>query len=223
VAIGRALLANPKMLLMDEPLAALDEARKAEILPYLERLSATTAVPVLYVSHSMAEVARLASTLVLMEAGRVVRAGPAAQVLSDPDTVPVLGVRTAGASLHAVVAAQEDDGLTRLEASGGALWLPRVEAAIGTRLSVRIPAQDVILSRAKPEGLSALNVFPATVMAVRFGDGPGAIVQFRAGEDVLLARITRRSAQALELVPGVDCFAILKSVAVSQSEVGGAV
>lgn len=222
VAIGRALLANPKLLLMDEPLAALDDERKAEILPYLERLSATTAMPVIYVSHSMAEVARLASTLILMEAGRVVRAGPTAEVLSDPDTVPILGVRTAGASLQAVVAAQEEDGLTRLEASGGVLWLPRVEAAIGTRLSVRIPAQDVILSRAKPEGLSALNVLPATVMAVRFGDGPGAIVQFRSGDDVLLARITRRSAQALELVPGVDCFAILKTVAVAQTNVGGA-
>lgn len=222
VAIGRALLANPRLLLMDEPLAALDDERKAEILPYLERLSVTTEVPVLYVSHSMAEVARLASTLVLMEAGRVVRVGPTSEVLSDPDTFPALGVRTAGASLHAVVAAQEEDGLTRLEASGGALWLPRVEAPIGTRLSVRILAQDVILSRSRPEGLSALNVLPAKVMAVRLGDGPGAIVQLRAGDDVLLARITRRSALALELASGVDCFAILKSVAVAQSEVGGA-
>jgi molybdate transport system ATP-binding protein len=222
VAIGRALLANPKLLLMDEPLASLDDERKAEILPYLERLSETTSVPVLYVSHSMAEVARLASTLVLMKAGRVVRAGPTAEVLSDPDAVPAFGVRAAGASLHAVVAAQEDDGLTRLQASGGALWLPRVEAAIGSRLSVRIPAQDVILSRSRPEGLSALNVLPATVTAVRFGEGPGAIIQLRAGGDMLLARITRRSALALELAPGVDCFAILKSVAVAQSEVGGA-
>ncbi|WP_417426145.1 molybdenum ABC transporter ATP-binding protein [Hoeflea sp.] len=220
VAIGRALLARPRLLLMDEPLAALDDHRKAEILPYLERLRAESDIPILYVSHTMAEVARLATTLVLMEAGRVVRAGPAAEILSDPDSVPALGLRTAGASLHAVVAAQEEDGLTRLEASCGVLLLPRIEAAVGARISVRILAQDVILSRTRPEGLSALNILPAVVTAVRLGDGPGAIIQLRAGEDVLLARVTRRSALALELEVGVDCFAILKSVAVAQSEVG---
>ena len=222
VAIGRALLANPSLLLMDEPLAALDEERKAEILPYLERLCEETAIPVLYVSHSMAEVARLATTLVLMDNGRVIRAGPASDVLSDPENVPALGVRTAGASLHATVAAQEDDGLTRLEASAGPLFLPRVDASIGARLSIRILAQDVILSRTRPEGLSALNVLPATVTAVRLGDGPGAIIQLRAGEDLLLARITRRSALALGLSPGAECFAILKTVAVAQTDVGRA-
>jgi len=221
VAIGRALLANPRLLLMDEPLAALDEERKAEILPYLERLREETDIPVLYVSHSMAEVARLATTLVLMDNGRVIRSGPASEMLSDPENVPALGVRSAGASLHAIVAAQEEDGLTRLEASAGPLFLPHVDASIGTRLSIRILAQDVILSRTRPEGLSALNVLPATVTAVRLGDGPGAIIQLRAGEDLLLARITRRSALALELAPGADCFAIIKTVAVAQSDVGG--
>lgn len=222
VAIGRALLANPRLLLMDEPLAALDEERKAEILPYLEQLGEQAGIPVLYVSHSIAEVARLATTLVLMENGRVIRAGPAADILSDPENVPALGVRAAGASLHATVAAQEEDGLTRLEASAGPLFLPRVEAPLGARLSIRILAQDVILSRSRPEGLSALNVLPATVTAVRLGEGPGAIIQFKAGEDLLLARITQRSARALGLVPGADCYAIIKSVAVAQSDVGGA-
>lgn len=222
VAIGRALLANPRLLLMDEPLAALDEERKAEILPYLERLRGETDIPILYVSHQMAEVARLATTLVLMDKGRVVRSGLAHDVLSDPENVPALGIRAAGASLHATVAAQEEDGLTRLEASAGPLFLPHVDAPLGARLSIRILAQDVILSRTRPEGLSALNILPATVTAVRFGDGPGAVIQLRAGDDLLLARITRRSAQVLELAPGAGCFAILKSVAVAQSEVGGA-
>lgn len=220
VAIGRALLCNPRLLLMDEPLAALDEARKAEILPYLERLRDETRVPILYVSHSMAEVARLATTLVVMEAGRVLRVGPASALLSDPAIAPVLGLREAGAILSARLAAQEGDGLTRLETSAGPLLLPRVEAALGQTLRIRIHAQDVIVARTRPEGLSALNILPAVVAEVRLGEGPGALVQLRVGEDLILARITRRSAEALALGPGVPCFAILKSVAVAQGDVG---
>jgi molybdate transport system ATP-binding protein len=220
VALGRALMADPLLLLMDEPLASLDEARKAEILPYLERLRDETRLPIIYVSHAMAEVARLATTIVVMEAGRVLRAGPVAQVLADPGAVPTLGIREAGAILPARVEAQEADGLTRLATSAGPLWLPRMEAVIGARLRVRIAAQDVILSRLRPEGLSALNILPAEVMAVRLGEGPGAMVQLRVGEDMLLARITRRSAEALALAPGVAVFAIAKSVAVAQGDVG---
>ncbi|MDZ4136895.1 MAG: molybdenum ABC transporter ATP-binding protein [Paracoccaceae bacterium] len=222
VAIGRALLTAPRILLMDEPLAALDAARKAEILPYLERLRDLDGVPILYVSHSLSEVARLARHIVVLDRGRVLRAGPAEQVLSDPDTAPLFGVRAAGALLPARVAAQEADGLTRLDTSAGALLLPRIDAAIGTALRLRIPAQDVILSRSRPEGLSALNILPATVTAVRLGDGPGAMVQLRAGDDLLLARITRRSAEALGLGPGTAVFAILKSVAIAQGDVGSA-
>jgi molybdate transport system ATP-binding protein len=220
VAIGRALLCNPRLLLMDEPLAALDEPRKAEILPYLERLRDQTATPILFVSHSVAEVARLATTLVVMDAGRVLRAGPAHEVLSDPDAAPLFGLREAGAYLTARIAAHENDGLTRLETSAGPLLLPRVDAAPGTRLRVRIHAQDIILSRGRPVGLSALNILPATVASLRIGDGPGALVQLRAGDDLLLARITRRSAQALNLATGTPVFAILKSVSVARDDVG---
>jgi molybdate transport system ATP-binding protein len=207
---------------MDEPLAALDAARKAEILPYLERLRDETAVPILYVSHSMAEVARLATTLVVLEAGRVRRAGPTSAVLSDPATAPALGLREVGAVIAARVATQEADGLTRFDTSGGALLLPRVEAAPGTNMNIRIHAQDVMLSLTRPEGLSSLNILPATVTEIRIGDGPGALVQLRAGNDLILARITRRSAQALDLSVGKACFAILKSVSVAQADVGTA-
>ncbi|NUB44466.1 molybdenum ABC transporter ATP-binding protein [Fertoebacter nigrum] len=222
VAIGRALLAEPRLLLMDEPLAALDEARKAEILPYLERLRDEVAVPVLYVSHALAEVARLATTLVVLEGGRVTHAGPAAALLADPAAVPALGIREAGAVLEARVVRHEADGLTQLAVSGGTLLLPRVAAEPGALLRIRIHAQDVMLSRAQPEGLSALNILPAVVTSLRQGDGPGAMVQLRCGSDLILARITRRSATALGLEPGVACHAVLKSVAVAQGDVGRA-
>lgn len=220
VAIGRALLSAPQLLLMDEPLAALDDARKAEILPYLEKLRDHTKTPILYVSHVMQEVARLATTLVVLDAGRVLRAGPLAAMLADPTLAPALGLRDAGALLHAVVAAQEPDGLTRLQTAAGPLWLPRVAAPPGTELRIRIAAQDVILSRSRPEGLSALNILPATVASLRVGDGPGALVQLQIGPDLLLARITRRSADALGLQTGSPVFAILKSVAVAQADIG---
>ncbi len=220
VAIGRALLSRPRMLLLDEPLAALDAARKAEILPYLERLRDGTDLPILYVSHSVAEVARLATTVVVLEDGRVARAGPAERVLSDPDMVRQLGVREAGAVLPAVVAAHHDDGLTELSVSGGRLLLPRTDTTPGTRTRVRILAHDVILSRPRPEGLSALNILPVTVLALRAGSGPGVIVQLQSGEDRLLARITRRSAKAMALAPGDAVHAVIKSVSIARVDVG---
>ena len=222
VAIGRALLSGPRILLMDEPLASLDEARRAEILPYLERLRDEARVPILYVSHSVAEVARLATTVVAIEAGRVVRAGPAEEVLADPDAVPALGVREAGAVLRArVVGHDAADGLTEIEAGAGRLWLPRIDAPVGAPLRVRIAAQDVILALEAPTGISALNVLPAVVTAIHEGEGPGAAVGLLAGEDRLLARITRRSVRALGLAPGTPCVAVLKAVSVAPRDVGG--
>lgn len=222
VAIGRAILSNPRLLLMDEPLAALDDPRKAEILPYLERLRDDLQMPILYVSHSVAEVARLATTVVLLEAGRVVAAGPAGQVLSDPATAPALGLREAGALLPARVAAHEDDGLTRLDSAAGPLWLPRVAGAPGTPLRLRILAQDVMLALERPVGISALNILPAMVVDIRMGEGPGALVRLQAGGEVLLARVTRRSVAALGLQSGLPVFAVLKAVSVAQENVGGA-
>ena len=220
VAIGRALLAAPRILLMDEPLSALDEARKAEILPYLERLRDAGRVPLLYVSHSLAEVARLAGHIVVLREGRIAHAGPAATLLSDPEAVPLLGLREAGAVLTARVAAHEADGLTRLLLDGGELFLPRIAAAPGTSLRLRLPAQDVILATQRPQGISALNVLDTRITALRIGEGPGVVVQLRCGRDLILARITRRSAEALQLRPGMACFAIVKSVAVAQSDIG---
>ncbi|MGI3168660.1 molybdenum ABC transporter ATP-binding protein [Pseudooceanicola sp. C21-150M6] len=220
VAIGRALLSAPDLLLMDEPLASLDQARKEEILPYLERLRDAAGLPILYVSHSVEEVARLANTLVLLEQGQVVRAGDAATLFADPDLAPVFGPRHAGALLTGRIVTHHADGLTEVEVAGGRLWLPRVDSAPGQPLRVRIAAQDVMIALTRPEGISALNILPVTVAEVRPGQGPGVMVQLMAGGEPLLARITRRSAEALSLAPGLSCFAVLKSVAVARGDVG---
>lgn len=225
VALGRAILSNPRVLLMDEPLAALDASRKAEILTYLERLRDETGLPILYVSHSVAEVARLATTIVLLDKGRVQAAGPAEQILSDPGTAPALGLREAGAILIARLSGHDDDGLSRLETGGGPVWLPRVNGAPGATLRLRILAQDVMLATERPTGVSALNILPATVQAVRLGEGPGALVQLALGDGSggdghLLARITARSARALDLQPGRPVFAVLKAVSVARGSIG---
>jgi molybdate transport system ATP-binding protein len=220
VALARALLSAPRVLLLDEPLAALDDTRKAEILPYLERLRDHSDLPILYVSHSMAEVARIATNIVVMQAGRILRSGKVEVVLSDPSALPDLGVRDAGAVIHARVAKHHDDGLTELTVSQGTLLLPRFDVAIGAMVRVRIPAQDVMVSLSRPVGISALNILPVVIGEVFEGDGPGVAVGLQSGTDRLLARVTRRSAQALGLTTGLACFAVVKSVAVAQGDVG---
>lgn len=219
VAIGRALLANPKIILADEPLASLDEPRKAEILPYFERIRDEVSVPILYVSHAAAEVARLATTVVALDGGSVARHGPASEVLSDPTVIP-LGVRSVGAVVEARVREHHADGLSTLDAEGAPLLLPHVNHPPGTSMRVWIEAQDVMLATERPNGISALNVLDVTVREVRFGAGPGAIVQLSFGNALILARVTRRSAQALDLQPGRKIHAVLKAVSIARDAVG---
>ncbi len=221
VALGRALMSDPQILLLDEPLAALDAPRKAEIMPYIERLRDDVQVPMLYVSHDVSEVARLATTLVILDAGSVVAAGPVGEVLSRPAAVPLLGVRDAGAVIVTKVAGRLlDDGLTELAFSGGRIVLPGILGVLGQTVRLRIPAQDVILARAAPDGISALNVLPVTITALEQGRGPGVAVGLKAGDDALLARVTRRSAQRMELAVGQQVFAIIKATAVGPEDVG---
>jgi len=223
VAIGRALLSGPRLLLLDEPLAALDAARKEDILPYMERLRDRAGIPIFHVSHQVSEIARLATDVVVLDRGRVLMAGPVAEVLSDPALVAATGVRDAGAVLLARVVAHHDDGLTELSAAGGVLWLPRIAARPGDRVRLRIEAQDIMLARDRPEGISALNILPVRALAVRAGAGPGAVVQLQAGEARLLARVTGRSVRAMGLAPGWTGHAVVKSVAVAAGDIGAPV
>jgi len=219
VALGRALMSGPKVLLMDEPLSALDGPRKAEVMPYLEALRNQTDLPILYVSHDVSEVARLARDIVVMDKGRVVVSGPLEDVLSDPASVPFLGVRDAGAVLTGRVVGLAEDGLTKIETGAGPLWIPGAVGQAGDSLRVRIPAQDVILARSAPEDISALNVLPVTIASLERGQGPGVAVALSAGNARLLARITKRSCDGLGLRVGDQVFAILKATAIAPNDV----
>lgn len=221
VALGRALLSCPRMLLMDEPLASLDGPRKQAILPFLERLrDGPMQLPILYVSHAVDEIARLADRLVLLQDGRVSAQGPLYDVMADPSAVPLLGVREAGAVIDARVVSHASDGLSTLAMSAGDLELPGVQAEIGAIVRLRVLAQDVILSRVRPDGLSSVNVLPVTIEKVHPGDGPGAAIALRAGSDRLLARVTARAVQDMELSEGLACFAILKATTVAPGSIG---
>lgn len=220
VALGRALMSAPDVLLMDEPLSALDAPRKSDVLPYIEALRDQTDIPILYVSHDMAEVARLARHIVVLDQGRVVLAGALEDVLSDPAAVPFLGVQEAGAVLTGRVVGHADDGLTKIETGAGPLWVPGAVGRAGGPVRVRVPAQDVILSRTAPDGLSALNVLPVTIASLERGTGPGVAVALHAGESRLLARITKRSCDTMALQTGDRIFAILKATAIAPNDVG---
>ncbi len=222
VAIGRALLARPRLILADEPLAALDEPRKADILPYFERLRDEVDIPVLYVTHSVAELARLATTVVILQEGRVVQQGPVDHVMSEPVGGGMgVGIRAAGSLLQAHVVRQHEDGLTELAAGDTPLFLPRVDRAPGSIVRLRVAAHDVILALEKPKGLSALNILAGRIKTIRQGDGPGALVSLETAAGMVLARITARSAITLGLAQGQSCYAVIKSVAIAPEDVGG--
>ena len=217
VAIGRALLAGPRLLLMDEPLASLDARRKDEILPYLERLRDQANVPIIYVSHSIAEVTRLATTIVLISDGRVHAVGPVQEVMGRADLYPLAGRFEAGAVLLVHVARHDPQwGLTELAGSFGKLVVPRLEVPVGTALRIRVRARDVILAVTRPSEISALNVVEGQVERLIPIEEGTLEVQLRASNQRLLARVTRRSGEALGLAPGRQVFAVIKSVAIDR-------
>jgi molybdate transport system ATP-binding protein len=220
VAIGRALLTSPAMLLMDEPLASLDAARKAEVLPFITRLSHEFAVPILYVSHAMDEILNLATHLVMMEAGRVLAGGPLEALLSRPDLQTRFGRGDSGAVIATVVENPADaSGLTCLHFGSNILKVLPIRAARGDRVRVRIPARHVAIALQPPEKTSFQNVFPGRVREIR--DHGDAFVDICLDVGCSLwARITRQSIVDLNLKPDRLVYALVKSVAITSGASG---
>ncbi|HEY6630887.1 MAG TPA: molybdenum ABC transporter ATP-binding protein [Rhizobiaceae bacterium] len=213
VAIGRALLASPKLILMDEPLASLDDRRKAEIMPYIERLRDETGIPIVYVSHSVAEVARLATDMVVLDEGRVAAAGPTSQILQRLDLLPEEERGEGGAVLDMRVTARDEAfGMSTLASAVGEIHVAGLDAAPGATVRVRIRARDVIVATERPRGISALNILPGRIAGVAFGNGHFADVSIDCSGETISARITRQSAEMLGLAPDLPVFAVVKSV-----------
>ncbi|MEX0923931.1 MAG: molybdenum ABC transporter ATP-binding protein [Rhodovibrionaceae bacterium] len=217
VALGRAMLSRPRLLLLDEPLAAIDPSRKAEILPYFERLRDEAGVPIVYVSHSVDEVGRLADRLVVLNEGRVAAQGPVHEIMSRLDLFPLTGRFEAGAVIEAAVLRHEEaDHLTEVGFDGGRLWVPRIQAPAGSRLRLRIRARDVMLALGQPEGISANNILRGTITEIRRDEGPYLDIRMLCGQTPLIARITHRSLRRLGLRPGLEIFAVIKSATVDR-------
>lgn len=218
VAIGRALLRSPEVLLLDEPVSALDVASRAEVLRYLKRVLEHFAVRSVYVSHDLREAARLAREMVWMEDGRIVASGTTREVLTDL-RLPFAGLDEAESLLDGVVEGHDGEaGLTAVRAAGATFWLPEVDAALGSHHGVQIAARDVSLALSPPRDVSMLNVLPARVNALAPVPRQPAQVVVRLEIDgaFLLARITKRSALALGLAPGMPVWALVKSVALAE-------
>ena len=214
VAIARALAVKPRLLLMDEPLAALDLARKQEILPYLDRLRDELEIPILYVSHSPDEVARLADHLVVLENGHAVAQGPLAETLARVDLPIKLGEDT-GVVLDATVVERDTAWhLARVDFAGGSLWVRDAGLPTGHRVRIRILARDVSLTLERPQHTSILNLLPGSIAAIADDIDPAlATVRVELEGTPVLARVTRRSVAVLGLAPGLAVWVQIKAVA----------
>ena len=221
VALGRALLRQPALLLMDEPLASLDAPRKAEVLPYIERLAHEFDLPVLYVSHSIDEVTRLARHLVIVSEGRTVASGELAHIMSLPEHSPLVGRYEAGAVIDCAVAQHDDRyGMTTLHFADGQIRVPRVDLATGTPVRVRIRARDVALVLTQPVDVSITNQLAGHVLSMTPREGPYVDVAVDLGSTSIRALITRESCDRLQLAIGTRVWAMVKSVALDSRSVG---
>lgn len=223
VAIGRALLASPRLILMDEPLASLDDRRKAEIMPYIERLRDETKIPIVYVSHSVAEVARLATDMVVLDNGKVAVSGTTSEILQRLDLLPEEERGEGGAVLDMQVKGRDEAfGMSTLASPAGEIHVAGLDAAPGSTVRVRIRARDVIVATERPRGISALNILPGRIVGISAGDGHFADVFIDCNGEIVSARITRQSAEMLRLAPTLPVFAVVKSVTFDSANTGPA-
>lgn len=220
VAIGRALLAAPRLLLMDEPLASLDGPRKAEILPFIERLREEFSVPIVYVTHAVEEIVRLADTLVIVNDGSIAAVGPVEELMTRLDLRPLTGRYEAGAVLTVTVDGHDSDGaVSFLSFDGMRLTVPLTDATPGEELRVRIRARDVSLALQPPDDISILNIFPGTITEVSDRRDGQVDVLVDIGP-ILWARVTRLAASRLRLAPGQKVHALVKAVAIDRQALG---
>ena len=221
VGIARALAVSPRLLLMDEPLASLDAARKSEILRYIERLREELKIPILYVSHSIDEVTRLADTLVLISDGRVNAVGSVPELTSRLDLRNQIGRFEGGAIIDARVLSQDlATGIAKLEFEGGELLTTDVDALAGERVRVRIRARDVSIALDRPTNISVLNCLPGVVSEIGQDDKSSTDVRIDVGGTSIIARVTRHSVRTLGLAPGTRVFALVKAVSLDRHSVG---
>jgi molybdate transport system ATP-binding protein len=220
IAIGRALLSAPRLLLMDEPLASLDQGRKFDILPYLDRLRSEAGIPIIYVSHAMEEVARLSQTLVIVSEGKTVAYGPVAEVLTRVDLGRATGRHEASALLEGKVSQIDRQwGLSLVDLGDGqSMQVPGLGAGLGERIRLRIRARDVAIAVAVPAGISIRNAISGTIRTITDETGPYTEVLCTVGQQNLRARLTRASASELELQPGKQVYLLIKSVAIDRRQ-----
>ena len=213
VALGRALLSQPRLLLLDEPLAALDAARRAEVLPYLEALRDRLSIPMVYVSHQFEEVLRLADHVVLMEAGRVVAAGGIHEMSLHPELAAIVGRDSVGAVLEGVISeADVARGLARLNFGVSTLLVAAADARVGARARVQLFASDLILATQPAQGLSVRNSIAGVVTGIRDDDNEAKLVTVEVGGASVLARVTRDALESLALHPGSAVWVLVKAV-----------
>jgi molybdate transport system ATP-binding protein len=213
VAIGRALLSQPRLLLLDEPLASLDAARRDEVLPYLETLRDQLAVPMVYVSHNFDEVLRLATHVVLMDAGKTIAQGGIDEMSLNKDLRSIIGADAVGAIVDGTVLGMDSSsGLMRVKLGHGELKVQAAYAAVGAKLRVQLLARDLIVATQEPRHLSVRNILTGVVRTVTSDDADSDLVAIDIGGTVIMARVTKAATRELALAPGLPAWALVKAV-----------